>query len=156
MTNVSGDKKRLSAKQWWSQAWWEALSKRAVHDANRLPRGRTYARKGAVEIDSVSVGIVEASVTGSRPLPYATNLFLKTYNQESLEVIIQIMGSRVEFLAALLGGDDLDSLAEAHVIGEASANSRITECAKPSKSPSLIMTKCCFKSRWLGNFEASG
>ncbi len=105
MTNVSGGKKRLSAKQWWSQAWWEALSKRAVHDANRLPRGRTYARNGAVEIDSVSVGIVEASVAGSRPLPYATNLFLKTYNQESLEVMIQIMGSRVEFLAALLGGE---------------------------------------------------
>ena len=97
--------KNLSAKQWWSQAWWGALSKRAVHDANRLPRGRTYARKGAVNIESVNIGVVGASVIGSRPLPYSTKLFLKTYNQESLEVIIQIMGSRVDFLAALLAGE---------------------------------------------------
>ncbi|NNN13708.1 MAG: hypothetical protein HKL81_08190 [Acidimicrobiaceae bacterium] len=97
--------KYLSAKQWWSQAWWNALSNRAVHDANRLPRGRTYARKGAVEIESVNIGVVEASVVGSRPLPYSTKLFLKSYNQESLEVIIRIMGSRVDFLAALLTGE---------------------------------------------------
>ena len=109
--------KNISAKQWWSQAWWNALSKRAVHDANRLPRGRTYARKGAVEIVSVTIGVASASVIGSRPLPYCTKLFLKTYNQESLEVIIQIMGSRVDFLAALLAGEVPIELEQA-LVGE--------------------------------------
>ncbi|MGH9293466.1 MAG: hypothetical protein ACRDZ6_11960, partial [Acidimicrobiales bacterium] len=33
---------------WWGRAWVEALEGRARLDPNRLPRGRTYARTGAV------------------------------------------------------------------------------------------------------------
>ncbi len=33
---------------WWGRAWLDALEQRARLDPNRLPRGRDYAREGAV------------------------------------------------------------------------------------------------------------
>jgi len=35
-------------RTWWGRAWLEALEQRARLDPNRLPRGRGYARSGAV------------------------------------------------------------------------------------------------------------
>ena len=35
-------------RTWWGRAWVQALEQRARLDPNRLPRGRGYARDGAV------------------------------------------------------------------------------------------------------------
>lgn len=53
---------------WWGRQWLQALA-HIDHD-NRLPRGRTYANKGAVRDLTVRGGAVTARVQGSRPQPY--------------------------------------------------------------------------------------
>ena len=55
---------------WWGKAWVDALEQRAELDRNRLPRGRTYARTGAVGEIGVRAGAIMASVQGSRAKPY--------------------------------------------------------------------------------------
>ena len=50
---------------WWGGEWLKALSQ--LDYDNRLPRGRTYANKGAVKDLKVSGGQIAAKVKGSRP-----------------------------------------------------------------------------------------
>ena len=40
--------RRAFGTTWWGKAWTDALQRRARLDANRLPRGRTYARHDRV------------------------------------------------------------------------------------------------------------
>lgn len=59
-------------KTWWGEQWLQALAH--IDFDNRLPRGRSYANKGAVRDLVVAVGRVEARVQGSRPQPYAVTV----------------------------------------------------------------------------------
>ena len=53
---------------WWGQQWLNAL--KGVDYDNRLPRGRTYANKGAVLDIQINENVVHAKVHGSRRTPY--------------------------------------------------------------------------------------
>ena len=59
-------------KTWWGEQWLHALSH--IDFDNRLPRGRSYANKGAVRDLVVTGGTVEARVQGSRPRPYEVTI----------------------------------------------------------------------------------
>ena len=59
-------------KTWWGEQWLHALSH--IDFDNRLPRGRSYANKGAVRDLAVTGGSIEARVQGSRPRPYAVTI----------------------------------------------------------------------------------
>jgi uncharacterized Zn finger protein len=50
---------------WWGQRWIAALEALGALYANRLPRGRTYVRRGAVSDLQVAPGLVTARVQGS-------------------------------------------------------------------------------------------
>ncbi|CAN5663474.1 hypothetical protein BH20ACT2_BH20ACT2_11810 [soil metagenome] len=52
---------------WWGRAWVGALEHRARLDPNRLPRGRTYARKGRVLSVSLRQGEIRATVNADDP-----------------------------------------------------------------------------------------
>lgn len=56
---------RKIAHTFWGQAWCENLERYSDY-ANRLPRGRTYARNGSVLDLVIAPGKVEARVSGSR------------------------------------------------------------------------------------------
>ncbi len=89
-----------------------ALENRAVHDPNRLVRGRAYFRKKAVVIESISPGKVNSQVSGSREEPYRTTLFLKQFSPESWGVALEVVASSARFLAELLSGvisEDLEA-----------------------------------------------
>jgi hypothetical protein len=43
---------------WWGKAWLDALEGRAIHDPNRLPRGRTYARQDRAAPIEVNPGSI--------------------------------------------------------------------------------------------------
>ena len=47
-------------KTWWGQQWLNALT--SIDMANRLPRGKTYANKGAVQGLSISQNQISASI----------------------------------------------------------------------------------------------
>ena len=55
---------------WWGRAWVEALEQRAQLDPNRLPRGRDYARSGAVGELVLAPGEARAEVSGRKRSPY--------------------------------------------------------------------------------------
>jgi uncharacterized Zn finger protein len=59
-------------RTWWGAQWLQALTQ--IDHENRLPRGRTYANRGAVLDLVVQDGRVRARVQGSRPRPYDVDL----------------------------------------------------------------------------------
>lgn len=59
-------------RTWWGAQWLLALSQ-IDHD-NRLPRGRSYAHRGAVRDLLIAGGQVSAEVQGSRPRPYRVEI----------------------------------------------------------------------------------
>jgi uncharacterized Zn finger protein len=97
---------------WWGRAWVEALEQRARLDPNRLPRGRTYARTGAVGRLDVHPGEVRAAVQGSRVTPYAVVVRVRAFSEPEWERIFESLSSQVGHLAALLDGELLPGVGE--------------------------------------------
>ena len=59
-------------RTWWGERWLQALSQ--IDFDNRLPRGRSYANRGAVRKLEVASGKLQARVQGSRPSPYQVEI----------------------------------------------------------------------------------
>lgn len=59
-------------RTWWGEQWLQALTQ--IDHENRLPRGRTYANRGAVLHLDVRGGCVRARVQGTRPRPYDVDI----------------------------------------------------------------------------------
>jgi uncharacterized Zn finger protein len=59
-------------RTWWGAQWLQALTQ--IDHENRLPRGRTYANRGAVLDLDIQDGRVRARVQGSRARPYDIDL----------------------------------------------------------------------------------
>jgi uncharacterized Zn finger protein len=98
---------------WWGQRWIAALEALGALYANRLPRGRTYARKGAVRDLAVAPGVVTAKVQGRRAQPYRVTVKLPAFSDETWEAVIARLADAVGHAAALLDGrvpDDIDDL----------------------------------------------
>ena len=97
--------RRRFGKTWWGQAWLDALEGRAVHDPNRLPRGRTYARKGSARDLTVGPGRVSAAVAGSRPEPYDVVLAVRPFRPDEWDCLLDAIVARAGHAAALLDGE---------------------------------------------------
>jgi uncharacterized Zn finger protein len=89
---------------WWGQRWIAALEALGALYANRLPRGRTYARRGAVTDLMVTPGEVTARVQGSRARPYRVRLGLPVFDDATWSAITNALASQVRHAAALLDG----------------------------------------------------
>jgi uncharacterized Zn finger protein len=88
---------------WWGQRWIDALERMAGY-ANRLPRGRTYARGGRTHDLVVAAGAVTAAVTGSRLQPYRVRIALPVLSDDTWRAAISAMAQEAQFTAALLDG----------------------------------------------------
>ncbi len=97
--------KRPFGATWWGQAWVDAIEQRARLDQNRLPRGRTYARTGAVDDLEVNAGEVIARVQGSRATPYKVTVRVRRYSEEEWQIALAALGRQAGHLAALLDGE---------------------------------------------------
>ena len=97
--------KRPFGATWWGRAWVDALEHRARLDPNRLPRGRTYARTGAVSDLEVRAGEVVAAVQGSRAKPYKVTVRVRTYSAKEWARALEALASEVGRLAALIDGE---------------------------------------------------
>jgi len=120
---------------WWGQRWIEALESLGAVYANRLPRGRTYARKGTVQDLTVDAGTVTARVQGSRARPYRVQLQLPAFDDGTWEAITTALASRVRLSADLLDATmpkDIDEvLAECGVSLFPTARELTTRCSCP-------------------------
>lgn len=90
---------------WWGKAWVEALEQRAGLDANRLPRGRTYARHDRVARLEMEPGRISALVRGSRVLPYKVTVGVRTFDDETWAKLTAAIAGRAAHAAALLDGE---------------------------------------------------
>ncbi len=97
--------RRTFAATWWGRAWINALEQRARLDPNRLPRGRTYARKGRVSPLRIDAGSVGASVQGSRTEPYEVRVGIRVFSDAEWERLLDAVAARAAHAAALLDGD---------------------------------------------------
>ncbi|WP_194892023.1 SWIM zinc finger family protein [Catenulispora pinisilvae] len=92
------------AGSWWGQAWVDALETTSM-DAARLGRGRTYARRGAVEDITVTPGLAKAKVQGSRPRPYTSTVEVEQLSDADWDRLLKAVASRAAHIAALLDKD---------------------------------------------------
>lgn len=98
---------------WWGKRWIGALEALGAVYANRLPRGRTYARQGRVTNLTVEPGRVTARVHGSRARPYRVTLALPVFDDATWDGVLAALAGEVRHTAALLDGrmpDDIDDV----------------------------------------------
>jgi uncharacterized Zn finger protein len=104
--------KRPFGETWWGRAWVDALEGRSRLDQNRLPRGRTYARTGAVGEVTVAPGIISAPVQGSRATPYRVRIGVTPFTEAEWDRVLDAMAAEIGHVAALLDGELLPAIAD--------------------------------------------
>ncbi|MEN3033175.1 helicase-related protein [Chromobacterium amazonense] len=83
---------------WWGEQWLKALT-HIDHD-NRLPRGRSYANKGAVKDLKQADGMLKAKVQGSRPSPYQVTIQVPPLSQKQARLSLKAGGTGLNLTAA--------------------------------------------------------
>lgn len=95
---ISGHKIAVS---YWGQAWCDNLESYSDY-ANRLPRGRTYARNGSVVDLQISHGEIEAIVGGSDV--YEVSIYIETLTPEQWTDLKAECSQSISSLIDLLQG----------------------------------------------------
>ena len=90
-------------RTWWGAQWLQALAQ-IDHD-NRLPRGRTYANRGAVRDLSVAVSKIVARVQGSRPRPYDVEIAVPQSAPAQASRLLDRLADDPGLIARLLNRD---------------------------------------------------
>ncbi|MGC8893851.1 MAG: SNF2-related protein [candidate division WOR-3 bacterium] len=98
-------------RTWWGQAWINALENLGRHYANRLPRGRSYARGGNVlSVRILEDGLVVASVQGTMRTPYKVRISLRSLSKKETNNLARRVRENPFMLAELLSGKLPDGL----------------------------------------------
>lgn len=90
-------------KTWWGQKWLQALNN--IDYSNRLPRGASYARKGAVKQIKVDKNSIHAKVAGSRPTPYKVDIILPPFFEPELGNFMNAVVAQPLIVSKLLNRD---------------------------------------------------
>jgi len=96
-------KGRSLARTWWGKSWNKNLERYADY-SNRISRGRSYVRHGAVLDLRIDSGKVTALVQGSTSKPYEVVISIKAISQTSLRTIKERCKGQVKSLQDLLAG----------------------------------------------------
>ena len=95
-------RKRAFAKTWWGERWLEALEKLGHFWPNRLPRGRTYARHGAVKEISITPSKIQAKVQGTRRTPYQVQIKIKSFSKKEKRILFKLLKKHAFLVSSLL------------------------------------------------------
>ena len=87
-------------KTWWGEQWLHALSN--IDYENRLARGSSYAKKGAVESIKITGNTINAKVTGSRPRPYKVDIILPPFFEPQLGEFIGALAKKPTIISKLM------------------------------------------------------
>jgi SNF2 family DNA or RNA helicase/uncharacterized Zn finger protein len=85
---------------WWGAEWLKALSH--IDYSNRLPRGRTYANKGAVQEIKFNGRTINAKVSGTRPKPYRVSIKIPAFSEEGKGTLLDAITDNPLLLSKLL------------------------------------------------------
>jgi len=97
---ISGNK---LAKTWWGKAWDDNLESYSDY-ANRMDRGRSYVRHGAILDLLITPAKVTAIVQGGEKRPYEINIAIKPLNKDAWEKITKACEGKIESLQELIEG----------------------------------------------------
>jgi uncharacterized Zn finger protein len=92
------------ARTWWGKAWNRNLERYADY-SNRIERGRSYVRHGAVLDLRIDAGEIKALVQGSRATPYTVAIGIKKLNRNTWTRITSECAGMLESLPELLSGN---------------------------------------------------
>jgi uncharacterized Zn finger protein len=104
-TNPESPEEPEFGRTWWGRAWLEALEQRARLDPNRLPRGRGYARSGAVGELILAPGEARARVQGRKTEPYEVRIRVRRFTDDEWDRVLAAISARLGHAAALLDGE---------------------------------------------------
>ena len=99
------------ARTWWGKAWNRNLERYADY-SNRIGRGRSYVRHGAVLDLIINPGEIRALVQGSRSRPYEIVITIKKLNKNIWHKISAECGGKLDSLQELLAGSFPASLGD--------------------------------------------
>jgi len=99
------------AATWWGKAWNNNLETYSDY-SNRMPRGRSYIRHGAILDLKITPGGITALVQGSRAKPYVINIAIASLAKNNWDEIIKSCEGKIESLQELLDGKFPKALAE--------------------------------------------
>lgn len=104
-------KGRKLATTWWGKAWNDNLESYADYE-NRIDRGRSYVRNGAVLDLKITPGKVTALVQGSEKKPYQIDIVIASLRKDTWETIIKACEGKIDSLTELIEGKFPKALAE--------------------------------------------
>ena len=102
---------RTLAQTWWGKSWNKNLERYADY-SNRIGRGRSYVRHGAVLDLKIDPGKVSALVQGSRTKPYEVVINIKAISPAPWQVLKKQSQGQLKSLQDLLSGQFPKTLAE--------------------------------------------
>ena len=94
---------RTIARTWWGKAWNQNLESYADY-SNRIGRGRSYVRHGAVLDLQIDSGKVESLVQGSKSKPYSVTIRIKATGKKTWQEIKTASEGKLDSLQELLSG----------------------------------------------------
>ncbi len=97
---ISGSK---IAASWWGKAWNKNLESYSDF-YNRIGRGRSYVRHGAVLDLQIEAGIIHALVQGSASAPYHITIKIKPLGARVWKLITESCEGKLDSLQSLLDG----------------------------------------------------
>ncbi|GCD12188.1 SWIM zinc finger family protein [Clostridium tagluense] len=99
------------AKTWWGKSWNKNLESYADY-ANRIARGRSYVKNGAVLDLKITKGNINALVQGSGSKPYKLDINIKALPKNIWEDIINQCLGKIESIEELIQGKFPKALAD--------------------------------------------
>ena len=99
------------ARTWWGKSWNHNLERYADY-SNRIGRGRSYVRHGAVLDLQIDSGRVESLVQGTRSKPYSVSVKIKAVNKKTWQDIKAVCEGKLDSLQELLAGKFPKALGE--------------------------------------------
>lgn len=94
---------KILVKTWWGKAWNQNLESYADY-SNRITRGKSYVRNGAVLDLNICKKKVEALVLGSRAKPYQVTIRIDSLDNEKWKKITELCNHRIDSLQQLVEG----------------------------------------------------
>ncbi len=85
---------------WWGQQWLNSLTH--IDYSNRLPRGRSYANKGAVKSIDIEKNKIHAKVQGTQSSPYRIDIVVPEFTTKQKKEFTEAIRKSPLLLAKLL------------------------------------------------------
>ena len=94
---------RSIASTWWGKSWNQNLERYADY-SNRIGRGRSYVRHGAVLDLKIKAGEIRSLVQGSQGQPYKVVVSIKPLSKENWKKVREAAAGKLDSLGELLAG----------------------------------------------------